>query len=93
VVWVPWDRKGPGSYFKVPYLRWFLTYFVTYHVNKSLDALNRHLHALAALSDRHKATAGGRWGLVFQTFLHLLLLVVGLCLAVLTLVFFMSWNI
>jgi hypothetical protein len=21
VVWVPWDRKGPGSYFKVPYLR------------------------------------------------------------------------
>ena len=20
VVWVPWDRKKPGSYFKVPYL-------------------------------------------------------------------------
>src|SRR3954447_18518717 len=35
----------------------------------------------------------GRWDLVFQTFLLLLLLVVGLCLAVLTLVFFMSWNI
>src|SRR3712207_6559946 len=28
VVWVPWDRKGPGRYFKVPYLRWFLEYFV-----------------------------------------------------------------
>jgi hypothetical protein len=35
----------------------------------------------------------GRWDLVFQTFLLLLLLVVGLCLAVLTLIFFMSWNI
>ena len=21
VVWVPWDLKGPGRYFKVPYLR------------------------------------------------------------------------
>jgi hypothetical protein len=51
VVWVPWDRKRPGSYFKVPYLRWFLTYFVTFHINKSLDALSRRLHATAALSD------------------------------------------
>ena len=29
VVWVPWEREGPGSYFKIPYLRWFLAYFVT----------------------------------------------------------------
>jgi len=51
VVWVPWDRKRPGNYLKVPYLRWFLTYFVTFHINRSLDALNRRLHATAALSD------------------------------------------
>jgi hypothetical protein len=50
VVWVPWDRKRPGSYFKVPYLRWFLRYFVTYHINRSLDALNRRFHATAALA-------------------------------------------
>jgi hypothetical protein len=50
VVWVPWDRKRPGSYIKVPYLRWFLTYFVTHHINRSLDALNRRYHAAAALA-------------------------------------------
>jgi hypothetical protein len=50
VVWVPWDRKRPGSYLKVPYLRWFLRYFVTYHINRSLDALNRRFHATAALA-------------------------------------------
>ena len=42
VVWVPWDRKGVGRYFKVPYLRLFLKYFVTYHIGRSLDTLNRH---------------------------------------------------
>ena len=50
VVWVSWDRKRPGSFFKVPYLRWFLTYFVTYHINRSLDTLNRRFHATAALA-------------------------------------------
>jgi hypothetical protein len=50
VVWVPWDRKRPGSYFKVPYLRWFLRYFVTYHINRSLETLNRRFHATAALA-------------------------------------------
>jgi hypothetical protein len=51
VVWVPWDRKGPGSYFKVPYLRWFLKYFVVHHIGRSLDTLNRRFHAIAAVSD------------------------------------------
>jgi hypothetical protein len=51
VVWVPWDRKEPGSYFKVPYLRWFLKYFVVHHVGRSLDTLNRRFHAIAAVSD------------------------------------------
>ena len=50
VVWVPWDRKGPGRYFKVPYLRLFLTYFVEYHIGRSLDTLNRRFYATAALS-------------------------------------------
>ena len=50
VVRVPWDRKGPGSYFKVPYLRWFLKYFVEYHIGRSLDTLNRRFQAIAALS-------------------------------------------
>jgi hypothetical protein len=50
VVWVPWDRKRPGSYFKVPYLRLFLTYFVTHHINRSLDTLNRRFHGIAALA-------------------------------------------
>ena len=49
-LWSPFDRKRPGSFFKVPYLRWFLTYFVTYHINRSLDALNRRFHATAAVS-------------------------------------------
>ena len=50
VVWVPWDCKGPGRYFKVPYLRWFLKYFVEYHIGRSLDTLNRRFYASAALS-------------------------------------------
>jgi hypothetical protein len=50
VVWVPWDRKGPGRYFKVPYLRLFLKYFVEYHIGRSLDTLNRRFQAIAALS-------------------------------------------
>jgi hypothetical protein len=51
VVWVPWDRKGMGRYFKVPYLRWSLAYFVTYHIDRSLNTLGRRFNAIAALSD------------------------------------------
>ena len=50
VVWVPWGRKGVGRYLKVPYLRLFLEYFVTYHIGRSLNALNRELLATAAIS-------------------------------------------
>jgi hypothetical protein len=50
VVWVPWGRKGVGRYFKVPYLRWFLRYFITYHIGNSLDSLNGRFLATAALS-------------------------------------------
>jgi hypothetical protein len=60
VVWVPWDRKGPGSYFKVPYLRLFLKYFVEYHINRSLDTLNRRFYASAALSEDPDANRTNR---------------------------------
>jgi hypothetical protein len=51
VVWVRWGEKGLGRFLKVPYFRWFLGYFLTHHINKSLSALNRELHAIAALAD------------------------------------------
>ena len=51
VVWVRWDDMGLGRFLKVPYLRWFLRYFLTHHINKSLSALNRRLHAIAALAN------------------------------------------
>jgi len=50
VVWVPWDRKGLGRYFKVPYLRLFLKYFVVHHIDRSLNSLNRCFLETAALS-------------------------------------------
>ena len=60
VVWAPWDRKGVGRYLKVPYLRLFLRYFVTYHIGRSLDSLNRHLLATAALSSDPDANTSKR---------------------------------
>ena len=60
VVWVPWDRKGPGSYFKVPYLRMFLKYFVEYHIDRSLGTLDRRYYASAALSDDPDANRTNR---------------------------------
>ena len=60
VVWVPWDGKRPGSFFKVPYLRWFLKDFIVHHVGRSLDTLNRRFYALAALSDDPDANRASR---------------------------------
>jgi hypothetical protein len=53
VVWVRWGGKGLGRFLKVPYSRWFLEYFLTHHIHKSLNALNRELHAIAAVSSDH----------------------------------------
>src|ERR687889_2554018 len=50
VVWVRWGEKGLGRFLKVPYFRWFLRYFLTHHINKRLSALDRRLHAVAALA-------------------------------------------
>ena len=60
VVWVPWDHKGPGRYVKVPYLRLFLTYFVEYHIDRSLDTLNRRFYATAAHSSDPDANRSNR---------------------------------
>jgi hypothetical protein len=60
VVWVPWDRKRPGSYFKVPYLRGFLKYFVVHHIDRSLNTLNRRFHEIAAVSDDPDANRANR---------------------------------
>ena len=38
VVWVRWGDKGLGRFLKVPYFRWFLRYFLTHHISKSLSA-------------------------------------------------------
>jgi hypothetical protein len=42
---------GLGRFLKVPYFRWVLRYFLTHHINKSLSALDRRLHAIAALAN------------------------------------------
>ena len=51
VVWVRWGDRGLGRFLKVPYFRWFLRYFLTHHISKSLSALDRRLHAIAALAN------------------------------------------
>jgi hypothetical protein len=51
VVWVRWGDKGLLRFLKVPYFRWFLGYFLTHHISKSLSALNRRRHAIAALAN------------------------------------------
>ncbi len=50
VVWVRWGEKGLGRLLMVPYFRWFLRYFLTHHIYKRLSALDRRLHAVAALA-------------------------------------------
>ena len=45
---------------KVPYLRWFLRHFLSHHINRSLNALDRKLHAVAALADDPDANKADR---------------------------------
>ena len=51
IVWVRWGRKGLGRFLMVPYLRWFIRYFLTYHIQESLSTLNRWFYANDALAD------------------------------------------
>lgn len=59
VVWIRWGRKGLGRFVKLPYLRYYLRYYLIAHIQKSLTTLNRRLYANAALAndpDINKAT-------------------------------------
>ena len=60
VVWISWARTGPGKYAKIPYLRWFLRFFVAHHVNRNLIALSRRLHSNAALAEDSDANRSSR---------------------------------
>jgi hypothetical protein len=51
VVWVRWGRNGLGQFLKLPYLRWFLRYYLIAHIQKSLSTLNRRLHANAGVAN------------------------------------------
>src|SRR5215212_11103536 len=48
VVRVPWRAKGLRRFVKLPYLRWFIRYFLTHHVYRNLTLLNRRLNVMAA---------------------------------------------
>jgi len=51
VVWVRWGTNGLWRYLKVPYLRYYLQYYLIAHIQKSLTTLNRRLYANAALAN------------------------------------------
>ena len=53
VVWVPWRAKGLRRFVKLPYLRWFIRYFLTHHVYRNLTLLNRRLNVIAAMNSNH----------------------------------------
>ena len=53
VVWVRWRGKGLRRFVKIPYLRWFLRYFLSHHVYRNLTILNRCLHVIAAMNSDH----------------------------------------
>jgi hypothetical protein len=60
LVWISWASAGPGRYLKVPYLRWFLRFFVAHHVSRNLTALSRRLHSNAALAADPDANRSSR---------------------------------
>jgi hypothetical protein len=53
VVWVRWRGKGLRRFVKLPYLRWFIRYFLLHHIYRNLTLLNRRLNVLAAMNSDH----------------------------------------
>src|ERR687889_2671004 len=53
VVWVPWRGKGLRRFVKLPYLRWFIRYFLIHHVYRNLTILNGRLNVIAAMNSDH----------------------------------------
>src|SRR5215203_2903062 len=50
VVWVPWRGKGLRRFLKIPYLRWFIRYFLIHHIYRNLILLSRRFHVMAAMN-------------------------------------------
>jgi len=53
VVWVRWRGKGLRRFVKLPYLRWFIRYFLIHHVYRNLTILSRRFHIVAAMNSDH----------------------------------------
>jgi hypothetical protein len=53
VVWVRWRGKGLRRFVKLPYLRWFIRYFLLHHIYRNLTILNRRLNVIAAMNSDH----------------------------------------
>src|SRR5215204_2980724 len=53
VVWVPWRAKGLRRFVKIPYLRWFIRYFVLLHIYRNVTILNRRFHIIYAMNNDH----------------------------------------
>ena len=53
VVWVRWRGKGLRRFLKLPYLRWFIRYFLIHHIYRNLTILNRRFHVMAAINSDH----------------------------------------
>ena len=53
VVFVRWRGKGLRRFVKLPYLRWFIRYFLLHHVYRNLTILNRRLNVIAAMNSDH----------------------------------------
>jgi hypothetical protein len=60
IVWLRWGEKGLGRFLKIPYLRWFLGYFLTHHIRKSLSTLNCRFHAIDALAEAPDSNKANR---------------------------------
>src|SRR5215218_3868329 len=53
VVWVRWRGKGLRRFVKLPYLRWFIRYFLLLHIYKNVTILNRRFHIISAMNNDH----------------------------------------
>src|SRR5919106_770316 len=53
VVWVRWRGKGLRRFVKLPYLRWFIRYFLIHHIYRNLTILNRRLNVIASMNSDH----------------------------------------
>jgi uncharacterized membrane protein len=60
VVWVRWRGKGLRRFLKIPYMRWFIRYFLIHHIYRNLTILKRRLHVLSAMNSDHEVNKWDR---------------------------------